>query len=930
MTTIQIRRGTASEWDTAQTTLSTTPVLGAGEFGLETDTMLLKVGDGTNIWGDLEYLNGQQNTLCYNGTGSTIPKGSVVYISGAQGANPSISLADADAESTSSKALGITTKAITTGNTGPVGVFGRVMGVNTSGFTAGDALWLSSTSGGITNVKPTQPAHQVFIGYCIKVGTSGSVFVNPQNGYELDELHDVLITSKTNNDLLTYESSSGLWKNKSFSTLGLVTSSSLATSTTAGIVELFSDTVQSVAANTVSSTASRTYGIQVNSSGQAVVNVPWTDTNSGGTVTTVSVATGNGFAGTVATATSTPAITLTTSVTGLLKGNGTAMSAAVAGTDYLAPPSGTSLLKANSGGALANATASDVTTLINASNITTSGTLSTTNTTASTSTSTGSIVASGGIGVSGNAYIGGDVVITGNVTINGTTSTLNSTTITVDDKNLELGSVTTPTDITADGGGVTLKGATDKTFNWVSSTSSWTSSENLDLASGKVIKVAGTQILSATQYTGNAATVTNGVYTSGSYSDPSWLTLSKSKVGLGNVDNTSDANKPISTATQTALDLKVDEPIEIGAVSVDLNSYTTAGLYHQSLNIWSGGASGGTNYPVSGGAAGMLTVWTTSGSMVYQMYQTYGSSNRMFFRALYNSAWSSWKEIVTSSFSNTLSLTNTTDMSALGTASVVLSGGLSVAKKMVVGDVIYIGSAATSVAFTAPSIIAKNSGAAYAQIAMINSSSTGSADFAAYGDDGDETSGWSDLGFTGSAFSDTNYTITGKNDGYLFAQGKDVAGRTGNLVLATGARGTNLTSDIVFATGGFLAANERMRFVAGTGLTDSQLWIKSTTTSTSTSTGALRVAGGAGIAGALYAGGNISTAGALVSTASSGAPITVTSTTQVANLTSNYSVRSAIYSTTVPTTPSSSNMVKIYVSTTAPTDMGTGDVWISF
>lgn len=76
-----------------------------------------------------------------------------------------------------------------------------------------------------------------------------------------------------------------------------------------------------------------------------------------GTVTTVSVVTANGFGGTVATPTTTPAITLTTNLTGLLKGNGTAMSAAVAGTDYLAPPSGTAIVKANSGGALANAVA---------------------------------------------------------------------------------------------------------------------------------------------------------------------------------------------------------------------------------------------------------------------------------------------------------------------------------------------------------------------------------------------------------------------------------------------------------------------------------------------------------------------------------------------------------------------------------------------
>jgi len=76
-----------------------------------------------------------------------------------------------------------------------------------------------------------------------------------------------------------------------------------------------------------------------------------------GTVTTVSVVSANGLAGTVVNATSTPAITLSTSITGVLKGNGTAISAATAGTDYLAPPSGTAILKANSGGALANATA---------------------------------------------------------------------------------------------------------------------------------------------------------------------------------------------------------------------------------------------------------------------------------------------------------------------------------------------------------------------------------------------------------------------------------------------------------------------------------------------------------------------------------------------------------------------------------------------
>jgi hypothetical protein len=111
------------------------------------------------------------------------------------------------------------------------------------------------------------------------------------------------------------------------------------------------------------------------------------------------------------------------------------------------------------------------------------------------------------------AATGTSLVLSGDLTVNGTTTTINSTEITIDDKNLTLGSVATPTDAGADGGGLTLKGTTDKTFNWVDATDAWTSSEHINLASGKVLKVNGTQVLSATEYTGNAATVTNGVYT---------------------------------------------------------------------------------------------------------------------------------------------------------------------------------------------------------------------------------------------------------------------------------------------------------------------------------------------------------------------------------------------------------------------------------
>ena len=92
----------------------------------------------------------------------------------------------------------------------------------------------------------------------------------------------------------------------------------------------------------------------------------------------------------------------------------------------------------------------------------------------------------------------GTVTITGDLTVNGTTTEISSTTITVDDKNIEIGSVASPSDTTADGGGLTLKGATDKTWNWVNSTDAWTSSEHIDIASGKAFYIAGTSVLNAT------------------------------------------------------------------------------------------------------------------------------------------------------------------------------------------------------------------------------------------------------------------------------------------------------------------------------------------------------------------------------------------------------------------------------------------------
>jgi len=90
------------------------------------------------------------------------------------------------------------------------------------------------------------------------------------------------------------------------------------------------------------------------------------------------------------------------------------------------------------------------------------------------------------------AVSGTDLTLSGNLTVNGTTTNINSTNLVVEDKNIILGDTAEPADATADGGGITLKGATDKTFNWLDSTDSWTSSEHLTLNATKELRLADT------------------------------------------------------------------------------------------------------------------------------------------------------------------------------------------------------------------------------------------------------------------------------------------------------------------------------------------------------------------------------------------------------------------------------------------------------
>jgi hypothetical protein len=97
----------------------------------------------------------------------------------------------------------------------------------------------------------------------------------------------------------------------------------------------------------------------------------------------------------------------------------------------------------------------------------------------------------------GTVTVNKDLVVSGNFTVNGTTTTVNSTTLSIDDKNIVLGADNT-LDTAADGGGITLKGASDKTFNWVDATDAWTSSEHMNLLTGKAYYINGTSVLNST------------------------------------------------------------------------------------------------------------------------------------------------------------------------------------------------------------------------------------------------------------------------------------------------------------------------------------------------------------------------------------------------------------------------------------------------
>jgi hypothetical protein len=151
-----------------------------------------------------------------NMTGATLVKGTVVYISGANGNKALVSKALATTDALSSRTFGLLQSDILNNGLGNCVIIGDLSGLNTSAFTEGDQLYLSGvTAGTYTATKILAPTHLVYVGKITRVHpTQGQIEVGIQNGYELSEIHDVAINGIADKQLLSYESSTSLWKNK--------------------------------------------------------------------------------------------------------------------------------------------------------------------------------------------------------------------------------------------------------------------------------------------------------------------------------------------------------------------------------------------------------------------------------------------------------------------------------------------------------------------------------------------------------------------------------------------------------------------------------------------------------------------------------------------------------------------------------------------
>lgn len=197
---------------------------GTMDIGLMGGQVVLQVGQ-------------EQVARVLNNSGSILTEAGyqAVKISSAQGQRLAVTLAQANNEANSTDTLGLVTENIANNQEGFVTTSGLIRQIDTTGdlqsevWVDGDTLYLSPTvPGGVTKVKPTAPQQTVIVGFVVYAHkTQGKIFVKVDNGYELDELHNVKITSVANDNILQYNSSLGVWENVAGTTTNIAEGSNL-------------------------------------------------------------------------------------------------------------------------------------------------------------------------------------------------------------------------------------------------------------------------------------------------------------------------------------------------------------------------------------------------------------------------------------------------------------------------------------------------------------------------------------------------------------------------------------------------------------------------------------------------------------------------------------------------------------------------------
>jgi len=227
--------------------VGTSPVSASGTTAItvSVDQSLLSVADASTA--------ATLRTPVKNATGSTITKGSPVYVSGADGTNALISLATASTEAGSSKVLGILASTLTNNAFGYVIENGQLSNIDTSAATAGSSVWLGDAPGSLVfNSPPAEPSNSVYLGVVTKANAStGEILVKVQNGYELDELHDVYVGGVSTALPLVYNSTSSGWVAQALTSVGIADNAVVAAKIDAGAVGTAKLTSGSAAANTI-------------------------------------------------------------------------------------------------------------------------------------------------------------------------------------------------------------------------------------------------------------------------------------------------------------------------------------------------------------------------------------------------------------------------------------------------------------------------------------------------------------------------------------------------------------------------------------------------------------------------------------------------------------------------------------------------------